>query len=256
MIAVVLLGCVTFGTAELVHTEHVRAYSGLSPICRVATTDRIVALTFDDGPDPQLTPLVLRMLRESRAQATFFLIGEQAVAYPALVRQEIDSGMQIGDHTWSHPALTGISVTEARSQVSRTLVALESAGAGAVNTFRAPYGTISPQQLAMVRSLGLTPVHWTVALDHYVGGMGLQPPAAARQLAADVRPGDIILAHDAHDGGINRVPAMQALALLLPMLRERGYRFVSIDELLADGAPVRASPRPWFWETGFNCPSA
>jgi peptidoglycan/xylan/chitin deacetylase (PgdA/CDA1 family) len=244
------------GTAQALHAQGVSEYGDpLSPVCRVRTHERVVALTFDDGPDPVYTPLVLRLLQSAHARATFFLIGERAVAHSALVRQELRAGAQIGDHTWSHPSLSEVSVVAARSQIERTLAALEKAGIRSVHLFRAPYGDITPAQLAMVKELELIAVHWTLALDHYVGGLGLEPIAAARQLAADVRPGAIILAHDAKDGGVDRGPAVQALALLLPLLRARGYDFVTVDELLTAGTPVRAVPRLWFWQTGFNCPS-
>jgi len=256
VLAVALIGAsAAAGAAQALHAEDAREYGGLSPICRVDTTQRVVALTFDDGPDPVCTPIVLRMLATAHAHATFFLIGERAVANTALVQQELRAGMQIGDHTWSHPLLPGISLAAFRSQIERTVVALDTAAADPVHSFRAPQGVITAPQLAVVRALGLTAVHWTRALDHYVGGMGLDPTAAARRLAADVRPGDIILAHDAGDGGIDREPAMQALALLLPMLRDRGFGFVTVEELLADGTPVRAVPRPLFWQKGFGCPA-
>lgn len=247
-------GLLAAGFLQLIHLQEARGFGSLSPLCRVTTKDRVVALTFDDGPDRTYTPVVLRLLGRHGARATFFLVGEQAVSHPSLVRTELRAGMQVEDHTWSHPSLAHLSLDDVRTEVQQTQAALRAMGAPPVRYFRAPFGQATPEQLAMVRELELTPVHWTLAIDHYVGGMGLDPRSAAQVLASDVRPGDIILAHDAPAGGIDRDPAMRTLELLLPILQAQGYRFVTLDELLQSGTPIQARSRQWFWQTGFSCP--
>jgi peptidoglycan/xylan/chitin deacetylase (PgdA/CDA1 family) len=212
----------------------------------------LVALTFDDGPDPTYTPTVLRLLDQADAKATFFLIGEHVQAHPALVRDEVAAGMQIGDHTWSHPHLTTLSTTAATSEIEQGRAALEAAGAGPIQLFRAPYGLITAQELTAVEGRGLIPVHWSLALDHWTSWA--DPVAAARSIADEIRPGDIVLAHDARDGGIDRVSTMRIVQAILPLLQQRGYELVTVSELLAAGRQVDATPRPWFWQDGFACP--
>ena len=241
------------GVAQTRHAIGDSSYHGLAPICRVVTSQHEVALTFDDGPDPAYTPTVVRLLSQSNAKATFFLIGEHAQAYPTLVHDEVAAGMQIGDHTWSHPHLTTLSTSAATSEAQRGRSALQAAGSGAVRLFRAPYGLITPQELTAVQSQGLIPVHWTLALDRWANPT--DPAAAARSIADAIRPGDIVLAHDARDGGIDRESAIRIVQALLPILKQRGYQLVTVSELLAAGTPVRATPRPWFWQSGFSCPT-
>jgi peptidoglycan/xylan/chitin deacetylase (PgdA/CDA1 family) len=240
------------GVAQTRHSLRDARYGSVALVCRVTTSERMVALTFDDGPDPTYTPTVLRLLAQADAKATFFLIGQHAQAQPALVRDEVAAGMQIGDHTWSHPHLTALSATAATSEVEHGRRALQAAGAGAIQLFRAPYGLITPEELAVVESQGLTTVHWSLALDRWTDWA--DPVAAARSIADEIRPGDIVLAHDARDGGIGRASTVRIVQALLPLLHQRGYELVTVSELLAAGKHVDATPSPWFWQEGFTCP--
>ncbi len=241
------------GVAQGIHTLGTRRYGALTPACRVQTERPVVALSFDDGPDRDYTPAVLALLERYGDRATFFLVGEHARARPELVRMELAAGMETGNHTWSHPHLPSLTRSQASGEIVRTEELLRSLDAGG-RLFRAPFGELSPEQLAGVRGMGLEPVHWSLALDHYVGGMGLTPQDAAAALARDARTGDIILAHDAHLGPGGRETALETLRLLLPALQERGFEVTSVGELLGMGNPIRARPRPWFWESGFTCP--
>lgn len=243
-VAVSLTGTIILsaGAAQTRHAIGDSSYGGLAPICRVVTSQHEVALTFDDGPDPTYTPTVLRLLSQSNAKATFFLIGEHAQALLGLVHDEVTAGMQIGDHTLSHPYLTALSTSGAAAEMQQGRAALEAAGSGTVRLFRAPYGLITPQELTAVRAQGLIPVHWTLALDRWTNIT--DPAAAARSIANAIRPGDIVLAHDARDGGIDRESAIRIVQALLPILKQRGYRLVTVSELLAAGTPGPSHPTP------------
>lgn len=257
LLTLLALGLTCVGALQVSHVAWAERYGGLGPICRVSTTRPVVALSFDDGPDLAYTPDVLAMLRANSSHATFFLVGESAALHPDLVRDELTGGMEIGDHTATHPHLLALPVDDVLQQAAETRTELASEGA-AVRLFRAPYGEITPDQLAALHAAGFTSIHWSLALDHYVGGEGLSPSVAALTLARDAQAGDIILAHDAHllsqDGGGSRVSAMQASPLLLSALRARGFQVVGVSDLLTLGTQVRAIPRAWFWQTGFDCP--
>lgn len=248
-----LSGLVLAAIVQIEHTRGARRRALLAPICRVETRERVVALSFDDGPDPGYTQTILETLTANGVRATFFLTGEHAHSYPALVVDEIHAAMEIANHTWSHVRLADASLERARSEIDRTNIALEEATGARPRLFRAPYGDITTPELAMVANLGMTSVHWTIALDHYLGDLALDPTSAAQRVAQDVQGGDVILAHDARDGGIGREPTMRAVELLLPLLREHGYRIVTVGDLLETGRPVRSVPRPWFWQSGFAC---
>jgi peptidoglycan-N-acetylglucosamine deacetylase len=230
---------------------HVSSYGADTPICRVLTSSRAVALTFDDGPDPRYTGQVLSLLAAERMTASFFLTGEHASASPELVAAEIDAGMEIGDHSWSHPHLSELDIRATTEQIERTRALLARLGAD-VGMFRAPFGEIAPDQLELTRRMGLLTIHWSLPFDHLIDGRS--PEEAADTILDLVEPGDIILAHDANAGSIDRDAAMRTLHILLPELRARGFAVVSVGELLEMGTPVRADARPWFWQTGFNCP--
>lgn len=243
---------VSVGVAQARHAVRNDPYEGVAPVCRIRTSQNVVALTFDDGPDPTYTPTVLRLLDRANARATFFLIGRHAREYPPLVRAAVDAGMEVGDHTWSHPQLPSLSTMAAISEVQRGRSALEAAGAGTIHLFRAPYGLVTPSELRAIDDQRLTPVHWTLALDHWAGWS--DPVAAARSIADAIQPGAIVLAHDARDGAVSRTSAIRIVGALLPILTQRGYRLVTVSELLAAGTHVDATPRPWFWQSGFSCP--
>ncbi len=253
------LAAASLGAAQIDHMVRAHQYGELSPICRVSTTRQVVALSFDDGPDPSYTPEVVSLLRRYQDRATFFLVGQEAKTYPKIVRLERSAGMEIGNHTWSHPDLPDLSLQRVTSEIARTQHLLTEDG-NQVDLVRSPYGEITPAELSTIEHMGLTTVHWSLALDHYVGGLSMSPSEAAAALARDARPGDIILAHDARllpgdgGGGGARQTAMQALRLLLPALQRRGFAVIPVGELLREGSVVRDTPRPWFWESGFTCP--
>jgi peptidoglycan-N-acetylglucosamine deacetylase len=255
LVPLVALGiaALAFATAEVVQLVDLRAYRGLAPICRVMTPEKAIALSFDDGPDPKLTSEVVRLLEANGDRATFFVIGRHARAHPDLIELVSNTGMEIGNHTWSHPHLDDLSVSEATSESRRTATFLSSISVNAP-LFRAPFGEISADTLRVIESTGLTPVHWSLPVDGYLEGEGLDPADAADAIARAVRPGEIVLAHDARDGAIIRASTVATLRLLLPELESPGFRVVTVGRLLQLGAPIRAEPRPWFWQSGFTCP--
>jgi peptidoglycan/xylan/chitin deacetylase (PgdA/CDA1 family) len=238
--------------AEADHLLRDREYDSIGPVCRVSTNERVVALTFDDGPDPAFTPQILSLLETEGVHATFFLIGKHAEAHPQIVADELGAGMEVADHTWSHPHLTDLTEATATSEIARTRDLLARDGV-TVSLFRAPFGEISPTTLRAIQLMGLRTIHWSVPLDHYA--LGSDPSAATTELLRLITPGDIILAHDARAGRIDRGATIDTLGLLLPALAQRGYRVTTVSDLYARGTGVRATPRPWFWQSGFSCPA-
>jgi len=252
LIALVLLAALVPAGLQALHWLRNRAYGAALPICRVNTSSPVVALSLDDGPDPAYTGAVLSLLTRYNDRATFFLTGEHAATFPSLVSAELSQAMEVGDQTWSHPRLATLSSAAALREVTRTRRLLERQGAD-VTLFRAPYGEMTAAQSQAVEGLGLQPIHWSVPLEYYLG-LGLEPDEAAQALLRDIRPGDIILAHDARDGGISRASTVSTLQRLLPALARRGIRVTTVSDLLSAGLPVFAQPRTWFWQSGFQCP--
>lgn len=240
-------------TAQSVHTLHLRGYRGVEPICRVQTTRKAVALSFDDGPDPGRTPAMLELLAAQGARATFFVVGERAALEPSLLDDIVSSGNELGNHTWSHPRLSQLSEAAALGEFRRTQRILPADGGPTL--VRVPFGEARAGTFADLWEAGMTPIHWSVAIDPQLGERDLEPEDAASAIAGEIQAGDILLAHDAGAGaGPERARAMRTLRYLLPLLRAQSFEVTTVGDLLASGSAVRADPRPWIWQSGFTCP--
>jgi peptidoglycan-N-acetylglucosamine deacetylase len=183
-----------------------------------------VAIGFDDGP-AALTPAFVRMLEANRARATFFMIGRQVTgAYRATLLRELRDGDALGDHTFSHPDL--VRSGQASSQLSSTLRAIRSLSGYTPCVFRPPYGSYDQSVIDTAGSLGLATVVWNVdPADWALPGT----QAIEQRVLAQVQPGSIILSHD---GGGPRAQTLAAYPSIIAALRRRGYRIVTIPELL------------------------
>lgn len=195
-------------------------------------TGHRVALSFDDGPDPAVTPAVLDALAQYDARATFFTIGRSLEAHPQLAQRLTAEHHELGNHSWQH------SRWQSFSGLRRQLLEIER-GAQAVAAFtaaslpplyRPPIGLKSPPLGRAAQRLHLTLVAWSL---HSRDSQGDNPQRIARRVLRKIRPGDIVLMHDGHDlPGHHRPACAQALHLILPGLHERGLQCVTVSELL------------------------
>lgn len=185
---------------------------------------REVAIGFDDGPAAD-TPAFVTMLEKSKAQATFFMIGEQVTStYRGTLLRELRNGDVLGDHTFTHPDLTRSG--EVRAQLLKTIGAIRAVSGYTPCVFRPPYGDYNQSVLETARSLGLATVLWNVDPSDYTQpGVG----AIVQRVLAEVQPGSIIISHD---GGGPRGQTLAAYPQIIAALRTRGYRIVTIPELL------------------------
>jgi peptidoglycan/xylan/chitin deacetylase (PgdA/CDA1 family) len=192
-----------------------------------------LALTFDDGPSVW-TPLVLDLLREHGARATFFLIGARVRERPDDVRRIEAEGHELGSHTLTHPRLTEISDDEARAEIIGGVEALEEVLGKRLQLFRAPGFYADERVLAIVADLGLEAVFADVDPEDW--RPGLDSHTIFRRVLDGARDGAIV---DLHDGfpqppTIARddcTPTVEALEHLLPCLRAEGYESVTVSEL-------------------------
>lgn len=194
-----------------------------------------VAMTFDDGPDGTLTPRFLTLLRDRRVPATFFVIGENVRAHPAVTRRTSALGFTIGNQTYSHENLTRLSDAGIRSTLRRTREAIVSAGARPSSLMRPPYGAINDRVRSVVGGMGLVPVLWTVDPRDWDGRSA---SAIVSSTLGQLRPGrrNIVLLHD---GVRNSRQTLLALPAIIRGVRARGYCFVGLG---AGGAPTAAVP--------------
>lgn len=187
---------------------------------------KCVALTFDDGPGPQ-TARLLSSLARYGARATFFVVGQNAVTHPDLVRAERFAGHDVGNHSWSHPDLTRLSPTAVARQLTRTDDAIRRATGETATLVRPPYGAVDT---VVRRQAGRPVILWDVDPQDWK----LRDVAEVVSAVVDaVKPGDIVLLHDIRPSMVAAVPA------ILRSLRERGYHCVTVSRLMA-GTPLLA----------------
>lgn len=205
-----------------------------------------LALTFDDGPNPPYTSNILAILRQFGIEATFFCIGRQVAAYPDLVRQEEAAGHTIGNHTWSHPSLPALSAPQILAQLTMTSDIVQKTIGVRPRFFRPPYGALNAQVLAQVDQLGLTTVLWS---DDPQDWSRPGTNVIISRVLSQVSNGAIILMHD---GGGDRSQTVAALPTIIETLHQRGFRFATIPQLVADlatssvihGAKAKQRPDP------------
>jgi peptidoglycan-N-acetylglucosamine deacetylase len=218
----------------------------VGPIVDVATADPLVALTFDDGPDPVYTPQVLRLLERHGARATFFMVGEAASRHPDLVRAVSAGRHVIGNHSWSHFAMPTLGRAERRRQLESCAAALRPYES---RYFRPPYGAQDLWSFVDVSRMRYDVVGWNLDVADWCNA---DSKHMATALAERLRPGSIVLLHDTifdqgqSRGGpplncpalVEREPMIDALRLLFEEVRG-AFQFVTIPELLAHGSPRR-----------------
>jgi peptidoglycan-N-acetylglucosamine deacetylase len=174
---------------------------------------RVLYLTFDDGPQPEYTPKVLAVLAKHHAQATFFVLGREAAAHPALVETTRRAGHRIGNHTWDHPMLTTLSPARLRQEISTGVQS---------KCFRPPFRDTNAHVAAVAAEYHQHQVLWDVdTRDWEKPGVD----SIERALLRGARPGAIFLMHD---GGGNRSQTVAALDRVLTKLSSRGYTFRSL----------------------------
>lgn len=185
---------------------------------------RYVAMTFDDGPHPTLTPRLLDILAQRHIHATFFLIGQNAQRYPSIVKRIAAEGHEIGNHTWTHPILSKLSDERVHSELQQTADAIRAATGADIRLMRPPYGALTQRQRETVhRDFGYNIILWSVdPLDWKDPGASV----VQSRIVAGVKPGAIILSHDIHKGTVDAMPAT------LDALAAQAYQFVTVSELL------------------------
>ena len=185
------------------------------------TQEKIVALTFDDGPDPIDTPDVLDILKAKNVRATFFVLGEAAEANPLLLKRLILEGHEIGNHSFSHDYQQRQVVEE----IKQTDQAVFAATGTHTYYYRPPGGFLSKTQMATIKKNGNIVALWSVDSKDW-RNPGVKQ--IVNNVMKNVFPGAIILMHD---GGYKRTQTVQALGPIIDALRQQGYRLATLSEL-------------------------
>jgi len=197
-------------------------------VARVGTDEKVVALTFDDGPMPGYTQRVLEILEHEDVRATFFLVGEAIAAHPVEAALIAEAGHEIGNHSYTHPQMLLKSYDFVASELQRTDALIRAAGHGGPIHFRPPYGKKLFSLPRYLDDHGIVSITWDVAPESYGEGPRSRDDLVRNVLDA-VRPGSIVLLHVMFR---SRAESMAAVPGIIHGLREGGYRFVTVSEML------------------------
>jgi peptidoglycan/xylan/chitin deacetylase (PgdA/CDA1 family) len=196
---------------------------------RVDTGERVVALTFDDGPTPEYTDWILQQLGAHDAKATFYLVGDACDEHPELLRSIVDAGHELGNHSYSHRRLYFVSTAVVSEEIERTDEVFRDAGYAGPITFRMPGCKRLLTTPLYLASTDRTTVTWDLEPDSIAEISG-DADALVDHVVENVRPGSIVLMHVMYEA---REPSREALPVILERLAAEGYRFVTVSELLA-----------------------
>ncbi|GIN11041.1 peptidoglycan-N-acetylmuramic acid deacetylase PdaC [Shouchella clausii] len=184
---------------------------------------KYVALTFDDGPHPEVTPRILDTLKKHDVKATFFMLGSQVEYYPELSNKVMEAGHEIGNHTMNHPDLTALEFNQIIEEMQQSNDIIEKATGRATTLFRPPYGASNGNVEQIASGMGNSLVMWSVdSLDW----KSRDAVAVNEEVMSNVSPGSIVLMHDIHPSTADALPQ------LLTSLEEQGYQMVTVSQLL------------------------
>jgi peptidoglycan/xylan/chitin deacetylase (PgdA/CDA1 family) len=224
---VLVLVCVLIGIRQLARARTFQLFGTLVP--SVATAERRVALSFDDGPSAGPLDTLLALLAARGVSATFFVIGHDLAALPDAGRRIVAAGHELGNHTYSHKRMIFVGPATIRSQLERTDSLIRAVGHQGPILFRPPYGqklAVLPWYLSRTRR---TTVTWDVEPDSY-SEVAASADGIVRHVLDKARPGSIILLHVWYP---SRATSLRAVGPLIDSLHARGYRVGSVRQLLA-----------------------
>jgi peptidoglycan-N-acetylglucosamine deacetylase len=228
-IALVLLAGAALALRELVYASTFQLFGEY--VVRLETDERIVALTFDDGPHPVRTPQILEVLDRHHVKATFFMMGRNVERFPAVARQVLLAGHEIGNHSYSHPKLVFMFPSRVCEEIERTDALLRGIGVVGDIHFRPPHAAkfiVLPWVLARLNKLtvlgDVDPEEWR----------GHRADVMTRAILRQVRPGSIVGLHD-----LMGVETVRTVENVIPALSAQGYRFATVSTLMRRGAHAR-----------------
>jgi peptidoglycan-N-acetylglucosamine deacetylase len=207
-------------------------------------SQKVVALTFDDGPNPPYTDQIVDYLHAEGVPATFFVVGMAVAAHPGSVRREAAYGDAIGDHTWDHPHLVLLTRAHIQRELTTTRDVIYQVTGVKTDLFRPPFGQRDTEVISIAHQLGFQVIMWSVPLTG--DWMQPSPQTIAARVLKNVRNGSIIVLHDGNRGRpADRKNTVEATKLLVAALKKQGYHFVTVPELMHLGfAEATAAPGP------------
>ncbi len=202
-------------------------------IYRAKTRNKKIVLTFDDGPSPTWTPLILDELKKAGIQATFFMIGHHVQKYPEVAKRVAREGHTIGNHGYAHSVLLYYTLEELEEEVKYTEHVIREVTGVTTKYFRPPKSWLRPGEKAKIKSMGYKIILWSLNSKDWVA---FGHKYMVKYIAHNIKNGDILLFHDS--GGVfkaeggDRKETVAVISPLVKRLQKKGFEFVSIEELL------------------------
>lgn len=192
--------------------------------------DKLVALTFDDGPDEDYTPQILDVLKKYNVKATFFVVGQKVGWHPEVVKREFEEGHEIGNHTFTHINVCHRGYSDILAEINQTQEAIKNVTGKEPKIFRPPYRAINKEMCSIVKDKEMNVILWSNLdpRDWSNPGVGY----IANTIITKVTNGNIILLHDYNNQRQSTSQTIQALDVFIPALLEKGYKFVTVSELI------------------------
>lgn len=194
------------------------------------TDEKLIALTFDDGPDEDFTPQILDILKKYNVKATFYVIGEKVQYNKKIIKREYEEGHEIGNHTYTHINVSKNGYNKIKKEIGDTQSAVKSVTGVYPKTFRPPYRAISKDMCEIIKEKDMNIVLWS-----YVDARDWQSPGVSsivKSIETGIQNGCIILLHDYNKVRNSKSQTIDALDIIIPDLLEKGYKFVTISELI------------------------
>ena len=216
--------CVFFDQARLTRKE---------TIYQLPTLQKKIAITFDDGPSPIWTPLILDELKKSDVKATFFMIGHHVQKYPHIARRVVEEGHAIGNHGYAHSVILYYTQAEIEEEIKYTEHVIKNVTGKTTTMYRPPKAWMTKSIKQKIKDIGYDVVLWSLNSKDWAG---FPPQFITDHLVRSVKGGDIILFHDSGnvlkaEGG-DRSRTVKAVGYLIRELHKKGFEFVTVEELL------------------------
>ena len=202
-------------------------------IYHINAINKLVALTFDDGPSPVWTTKILDELKKAHIKATFFMLGEHVAKYPDIARRVVAEGHEVGNHTYDHHILLYYTLDNLLKEINETQKVIKDKTGVKTKYFRPPKAWLTAEEKKEIEGMGYKIILWSLNSKDWVT---FDDKYIVKYILKNVRPGDIILFHDS--GGVftaeggNREETVKTIPSLVEKLREKGFKFVTITELL------------------------
>jgi len=219
-----ILAVIVWVILLIIGSVNIRSGFYIKAFCKGKTVDKVILLTFDDGPDPVITPEVLKILKTHKVPAAFFVIGRKAEKEVHLLTQISKEGHTVGIHSYSHAFFFDLYRRKKMEQdLQKAEDAIMSVTGKRPLLFRPPYGVTNPVLAKVVRKLGYTVIGWSV---RSFDTTRKDAESIAKRVVAKLHPGAVILMHD------TQAATPEAVEIIIRKAKEKGYRFVGFEELI------------------------